>query len=110
MTEREDSSANPSGSSHSRGPKKSENVRKQMLMSDGDIREVQRHHVICKGCGKKIQLDKKTTYVAKPWLKHKAGCPQLTGKKRIRVSGKVNDTEVRISIIPKSDDAMVAHN
>lgn len=81
-----------------------------MLMSDGDIREVQRHHVICNGCGKKIQLDQKTTYAVKPWLKHKAGCPQLTGKKRIRISGKVNDTKVRISIISQSVDRMVAHN
>ena len=86
-----------STSGKSRTAKRSVVVRKDYLDSEVGIREVHTHHVICNGCSKTVKLHATKSYRTEPWDKHKNSCPNLTGKKRIKIAKKtVEHAEVSI--------------
>ena len=68
------------GDSHS--DKRSIVVQKDTLDQD---------EVTCKGCNKKIKLDKKKEYATRPWDLHKKKCAIITGKKCVHAINWTNN-------------------
>jgi hypothetical protein len=97
-----------STSGKSRTSKRSVVVRKDYLNSEAGIKEVHAHHVICDGCGKTVKLHATKPYRTEAWDKHKNGCPNLTGRKRIKIVKKTVE-HVEVSIFQFSNDENRQH-
>ena len=66
--------------------KRSVVVWKDTLDGDEWTKKVGPHEVTCKGCNKKIKLDKKKKYT----MQHKKNCAILTGKECIHIVNQMN--------------------
>jgi hypothetical protein len=77
------------GASSKRGKKKTSKQRRDTLEKDEWIKDAHPHYVTCQGCNKEVALDKKRTYAASNWERHRVACSHITGitKKRVFNAG-----------------------
>lgn len=64
-------------------------VRRAKLEADSWTKQVHEHSVVCKGCRKVIQLDRRSLYYPFPWVRHRAVCRGIKAAVKLQDARKV---------------------